>query len=385
MDPGTAAIKIAPGSPDDRTVISPSPGGGQRAVMSAALAAGGLAQPPDHVCLAVPDSWLDGSADGVRAQEALRQVCQDELGIERIAWVGQLAAAAALAATQRGPGRYLACDVGASGVRVAALEVTGPTVRTVAVHSTDGGGWRDFDAAIRSPGAERDPLPADWYLALADQDRRARPVLEQAVTSAAYRDARAYTVASPHGRDLVAGELIDCFAPARQRLGAGISKVLAAGSADFAMLVGGLSWLPLASIAIAEFAQVSPFVAGLDTAVRGALRFARDEVRTAPTPTPLPVTFSLHQVKDGLLEEVNLVLPWTEPFARLVDGPLLLDSQDLVLQIDGRPTAAHLPGLVPGPYQIGVRTGWSGSSALIARPTDGGEPVIVPLATKAVR
>jgi hypothetical protein len=57
----------------------------------------------------------------------------------------------------------------------------------------------------------------------------------------------------------------------------------------------------------------------------------------------------------------------------------------LVLQVNGRSTTARLPELIPGPYQIGVRTGWSGSSALIARPVGGGEPVVVPLATEAAR
>ncbi len=388
VDPGTAVIKITADDPADPAAISTGSAGTPRDVMSAALAAARLPGPPGRVCLAVPEAWLDGSAGGVRAQEAMRHACQDELGIAHVTWVGQLTAAAALAARQRGPGRYLVCDIGARGVRAAAFDVTGPVIRITATDTADGGGWHDFDTAVRSwPPAAGEPLPADWYLAAAGQDRRARAVLEQAAIAAGYEAARVYTLTGPHGRrDLVAGQLIDSFAATRHRLSAGISKVLRGGPADVAVLIGGLSWFPLAASVVSELARVRPLVLGPDAAVRGALLFARDEARAAPPPDPGPVTLSLHQIKGGLLEQVDLVLPWNEPFVSPPDGPLMLDNQDLVLGIGNRLATVKMPELAPGPYQIGVRLGWSGSAALVARPVGStGEPIVRSLDPMAAR
>jgi hypothetical protein len=279
--------------------------------------------------------------------------------------------------------------VGAAGVRVAALGVTSNAVRIIAVHSADGGGWRDFDAAVGSLPSLSAPLPADWYLSAIDQERRARRVFEQAVTAAAYREARAYTFDGQDGSwDLSAGQLIDCFAPTRQRLRAGIAEVLGATgtSADVAVLAGGLGWFPLVSVTVAEAARVTPFAAGLDAAARGALLFARDEMALAPPAALARVAVPSHRIRDGLLEEVSLVLPWTEPFAAMSEGPLMISGQDLLLEINGRQRTVALPWPVQGPCKIGVRSGWSGAFALVARPDDGvGKPVIVSVSAEAAK
>src|SRR6478609_2387933 len=129
LDAGTATAKVAVAGPDVTVVSSSAPSGDWQVRVSGALAAAGLSpSSADTICLAVPEAWLDASVTGTVALEALRQACAQGLGISRITWTGQLAAVAAQAAGQHGPGRYLVCDVGASGVRTAALDVTEGTV-----------------------------------------------------------------------------------------------------------------------------------------------------------------------------------------------------------------------------------------------------------------
>src|SRR5215468_8298263 len=146
LDAGTVTAKVAVAGPDVSVVSSPAPTGDWQVRVSGALAAAGLSpSSAGAICLAVPEAWLDASVAGTVALEALRQACAEGLGIGRVTWTGQLAAVAAQAAGQHGPGRYLICDIGASGVRTAALEVTEGTVRILAEHHASGGGWRDFD------------------------------------------------------------------------------------------------------------------------------------------------------------------------------------------------------------------------------------------------
>jgi hypothetical protein len=363
IDLGTATTKAARDGQD--SIVSPA-AGDRRDAVSGAIA--GLE--PGSVAMAVPEAWLDGSVAGTTAREALSEACAG-LGLARVTWTGQLSAIAALTARQRGDGRYLVADIGATGVRVAMLDVTGPTVRIVAVDAAAGAGWNDFDAALRAR-ATGGPLPADWYLSAREQDRAARAVLTRAMTSAGYRESAAYTFP---GASLLAGQVIDSFAPTARRLHDGAGRVRQDRPADVVVLAGGLSWFPLAGSALAGTAGQDPVIVEPDAAARGALLFARGAASLAPPPELPPVVLPVHRIRDGELEELGLPLPWTEPFATPPDGPVLLDEPILAVDVGGRRMTVELPGLRPGPCQVGVRAGWSGASALVVRPGEG--PAVV--------
>jgi len=379
LDAGTATAKIALAGPDVSVVPSSVPAGDWQVRVSGALAAAGLSSSSaDAICLAVPEAWLDASVAGTAALETLRQACAQGLGIGRVTWTGQLAAVAAQAAGRHGPGRYLVCDIGASGVRTAALDVTDGTVRILAADHASGGGWRDFDASVRAlcPGGE---LPADWYRLAMDQnqERRARALFSRVTSTPGLRESPVYTFGECR---LLTGQVADCFAPTGERVLAGAERVLGGAPADIAVLTGGLGWFPLASLVLAETAGITPVTEEPAAAARGALLFARGTMRLVPSADLAPVTLPAHRVRHGRLEEVTVPLPWAEPFARPADGPLVLDEPELTVDIDGQRMTVPLPGLAPGPCVVGVRSGWSGSGALVVRPAGGpGDAVVAAL------
>jgi len=296
-----------------------------------------------------------------------------------VTWTGQLAAVAALTAKERG--RYLVCDVGGSGVRAGLFEVADGTVSIEATHAEDGGGWRDFEAAIRSglPAG----LPDAWYGQAVAQEGRASMVLADAAAAPEeFGDTRVYRISGPAGDvDLAARRVIDSFAPTRQRLQTAIQAVTGAGRPDDVVLTGALSWLPLAAQAIAVAVGTAPKVAGCDAAARGALLFARGEVRLAPPADNQTVTLPAHRIRDGLLEEFSVTLPWTAPFAALPDGALTIDRDELELIVAGQSRTARLRGLVPGPHRVGVRPAWPGPGVLVVRPVAGDHAHVVTLAS----
>ena len=211
--------QAGPGSPSVSVVPSPVPAGDWRVRVSGALAAAGLSPSSvGAICLTVPEAWLDASVAGTTALEALRQACTQELGIEQVTCIGQLAAVAAQAAGRHGPGRYLVCDIGATGVRTAALDVTEGTVRILSAHHVSGGGWRDFDASVRSsfPGDQGALLPADWHELATDQDpdRGVRPARRLASTPG-LREGPIYTFGECR---LLTGQVVDSFAPTGERI-----------------------------------------------------------------------------------------------------------------------------------------------------------------------
>ena len=349
-----------------------------RAALTAALAAARQSRAAQadggcdiHVSLAVPDAWLDGSVEGARRQEALRYLAEDQFGLTRISWVGQLTSVAVLAASRRGfaePGRYLICDVGGHGVRVAACEVTRRTVRPLAVHDAPGGGWLDFDTAIRATlHAASDPGLATWHLSAIAQDRRARLVLDRARNAPEFRDARLYSLTGAQGSyELTAGQAADCFAPVADRIRTGLSAVVSTATPTVTVLTGGLAWFPLAHQAVAEAAAGPPTVLGPESAALGALLLADGQAHLAPHDLP-PVTLPTHQVRDGLLEETGLPLPWTDSFAWQDDEPLVLEDPELTLDIGDRRVTLQVPGLTSGPYRVGVRPSWSGTGVVVLR------------------
>jgi hypothetical protein len=378
LDAGTVTAKLAVDGAAEPVTVAPVVGGPWQTRVSAVLSAAGAASPVDGICLAVPEAWLDGGVEGTTAQEALRHACEDELGITRITWTGQLAAVAALAAQQYGPGRYHIADIGATGVRMALIEVAVPAVRIVAAAGVAGGGWRDFDAAVRTRVPDGGHLPADWYRLVTDQGRRSRTALIQAASYPRYREAPVTDEAAPH--ELLAGPLIDCFAATEQRIRTAAARVQQGGPAEVAVLTGGFGWFPLAGSVLADIAGTDPVVLAPDAAARGALLFARGTVRLARPDSLATVTMPMNRIAAGQLEEASLTLPWTEPFASLADEALLINERILTIDIAGRRVTASVPSLMPGPCRVGVRAGWTGRSALVVRPADGaGAPVVMSL------
>lgn len=346
-----------------------------RAALDAALDAAhenGTSRAAIQLSLVVPDSWLDGSAEGARRQEVLRYLAEDQMGLTLVSWAGQLAAVAAVAASRRGfadPGRYLVCDIGGHGVRVAACEVTGRTVRPLAVHDARGGGWLDFDAAIRTTlDSGSDPGLATWYQSAVEQDRRATLVFERARTAPEFLDARAYSLAGAVGSyELSAGQAVDCFAATADRIRTGSAAVMGGAAPAVVVLTGGLAWFPAARQAVAEETRRVPDVLGPEAAVLGALLLASGHAQLAPHGLP-PVTLPAHRIRDGLLEEIRVPLPWTDSFTQADGEPLLLEGPELTLDIGSRRVTLQAPDLTRDEYWIGVRPSWSGTGVVVLRP-----------------
>jgi hypothetical protein len=349
VDIGALTVKVAS---DQEVTTIPAPSGGPRRGIRAALAAqsqrGGF-------CVAVPDAWLAGDVAGAGRQEDVRYECEDVAGTGPVVWTGQLAAVAALTAGQHGRGRYLVCDLGGSGVRAGMFDVSDGTVQIVSTHTADGGGWADFDAAIRS-AVTGTGLPVTWYEQAAGQELRASMVLEDAAMSPGeFADTRVYRISGPGGNiDLTASQVTGCFAPTLQRLRAAIGAVTGAGLPESVVLTGGLSWLPLGVRVVADAVGITPQRSGPDAPARGALLFACGEFRLAPPVERQAVTLTAHRIHDGLLEEVSVILPWTAPFATVPGGALAIDRDELELTVDGRSHTVRLSGLGPGPHRIGV-------------------------------
>jgi hypothetical protein len=347
---------------------------GQRASLSRALIGSGLAGHARHACLAVPDSWLDGGVAGAHSLEALRQVVEVELGLADITWVGQLTAVTGLAASRKGPrrsGRYLACDIGANGLRVIACEVTERSVMPLAVADSAGDGWLDIgDAAMAMMPADAGITAEHWFQSMEGQRERAEAVFEAAAADTAFRDARAYRVTGASGTcDLSAGQVMESFAPTADRLRADATSVLAGASPIATVLTGGLTrWFPLAAQVLQAATAMAPTVLGPESAAHGALLIAQGAVQPPPVSMP-PVSLAMHQVIDGLLTDVTVPLPWTAPFAELDGGPLSLTGPELIIEVAGRRRMVPLTGVAPGLYRVGVRPTLRGSGLLILRST----------------
>jgi hypothetical protein len=385
VDIGTQFVKIVtvtgPGDAG-RVRVRPVGPGGSRAVLTELAATGA------EVCLAVPDAWLDGSAAGAREQEALRQLAEDELGLTGVRWAGQLAAVAALAASrgavaderaaasEQAGGRYLIGDIGAAGVRVALCEVSvtpgpGYAVRQVAVHAAQGGGWQDLNVAVRAAlGADADPGLGTWYEQAIAQGKRARLVFDRAKTAPDFRSARVYALAgSGDSYELTAGQAAECFASTADRIKAGVTEVLAGGGQGLTtVLTGGLAWFPLAAATLADLTGRAPLILRPEAAARGALLLADDQAALGECGLP-PVSVPMHEVRDGLLGEVSVPLPWTASFttAGETGEPLCIDNAKLTLDIGASRVTVPLPEVTDGPYRAAARPSWAGGGVLVLR------------------
>jgi hypothetical protein len=395
IDLGGLAVKIAT---DGGLDTIPAPDGGPVAAVRAALARVGARA---EICVAAPDAWLSGAVSGAARQEDVRHEFEDVAGTGVVGWAGQLAAVSAFAATSRGQGRYLVCDLGGTGVRAGVFSVSDGTVQIAATHAEDGGGWRDFDAAVRAalPPGQSSGLPATWYTQAMTREKEARAVLvfeEVRGGDEDSLDTRVYRIAGAAGDiALTARVVIDSFAPTQRRLRAAITAVRGDTRPDHIVLTGGLGWLPLAASSAASAAGLGsggtgaagakPEVLGPEAAARGALLFVRGDARLAPPAAREPVAVLMNRIRDGLLEEVSVTLPWTESFAAFPGGALTVDSEELQVSVAGQPRIARLPGVVPGPHLIGLRAAWPGPGVLVVRPATGdGAPHVIPLADLAV-
>lgn len=380
LDVGTAMTRIAADGTRTRVLTSRTPAGTMPDRVRAAL--GMVPRPVGRTCVIVPDAWFGGTVSGALAYEKVRHACEDEYGIERITWAGQMAAVAASCSGQRGQGNYLVCDIGYAGVRAGSFTVGDGTVRTTLVMHADGCGWSDFDRSVRGAVGD-DPLPHDWYTQAAQQADRAGEVFKNAAASPDHEDDRAYRLTGQREHRLTARQMMDCFAPVREALGACVTAAAGAGWSGTVVLTGGLGWFPLAGLTVSEAARTAAadiVVTRPDEAVRGALLFARREVSAEPPAGPGAVSLPMHRVSAGLLVQESLDLPWHEPFARPPEGTLSLDREELVLMIAGQYRTFRLPGLVPGRYRIGVRAGWSDPGVLIVRAETGDIAHIISLA-----
>jgi hypothetical protein len=394
VDIGEITVKTSAGA--ECTEI-PAPGGDPGEAIRAALASGAVAKA--QACVAVRDQWLSADpADAVRLEEMRHEGRTTTVRAGGLAWTGQLAASCAFAASlapEPAQRRYLVCDVGGTGVRAGLFTASAAVVRVEALHAERGGGWRDFDSAVRAalPSAEAARLPPDWYKqATATAERRARAdqVFRNAAAGAEDDlETSAYRITVADDRiPLTAGTLIGAFEATRQRLAAAVAAVLHGGAApDRVVLVGGLGWLPLAAHTAVQAGNPAgaPAVLGTEAAARGALLFALGAARLAPPEGLQPVAVPAHRFRNGLLEGISVDLLWTEPFAAVPDGPLQIDRGELQVLVDGQARTARLPGLARGRYLIGLRPTWPGPGLLVVRPADGGAAHLVPLTELAAQ
>jgi hypothetical protein len=77
----------------------------------------------------------------------------------------------------------------------------------------------------------------------------------------------------------------------------------------------------------------------------------------------------MHEVRDGLLAEVSVPLPWTASFgAEGEEGePLYIEDAELTLDIGARRVSVPLPELAAGPYRAAARPSWAGGGVLVLR------------------
>jgi len=217
IDIGELTVKVAT---DGGVETIPASAGGPVAAIRVALARAGTSA---GICIAVPDAWLSGEVSGAARQEELRHACEAGARTGPVGWAGQLAAVSAFAAMSHGQGRYLVCEIGGTGVRAGVFSVSGGTVRIGTTYAEAGGGWRDFDAAIRAslPPGSSSGWPAAWYEQAMTKEKRARAVLvlEEAATGLDDAlDTRLYRIAGADGDiPLTARAVIDSFAPTRRR------------------------------------------------------------------------------------------------------------------------------------------------------------------------
>jgi hypothetical protein len=317
------------------------------------------------IWVVVPEPWYDGTTAGAQAQEELRGIV-DGLGATQVRWVGQVPAATA--ALHPGPGSYLICDLGASGLTIGRCEVTNGAVHPCAavVCAPLGGRVLLHGIAARHGTA----VIADLLAMLGEEGGLAGRILERARTDPAYLE-------YPVFQAVTAGELLEYFGPVADRIRTGIAEVLDGRAVAGAVVTGGFGEFALITQLIRETTGLEPLTC---TAVSGALAIAAGDVALAD-PDGSEVCVAVHEVRNGLLE--SHWIPVGAPFAEFRGVPLVvrigLGDKPVHLEMDGRARAVGLPPLIPGAYQIGLRPARSGPGVLVFRPEAGGDCAYLPL------
>ncbi|WP_067460666.1 hypothetical protein [Actinomadura macra] len=385
LDVGSAATRLALSGPGGAPVVAsrPTPGADLAVFLSKLLVEGREKAPGaiSGMTVTVPESWLDGTAEGARAYERLRRTVLEELGWPRVTWLSQAACVAA-EALHRAPDRpeagpVLVCDLGARMVSSALCTADGRTLRVTSVAVAEGGGHA-FDSAVAA--TYTGPPPAVGFPALFDgartrHGRRAAVVLPRAWTHPRYRDAPVYRIGDT---DLTAGTLITAFSSTATALKDVVTRALSGSTAPATIAVAGrFGVFPLVSRVLLDELSPSapPLVLGPAAAVRGALRIASGGLSVAEPARPT-VSLPLHRIRHGLLEVREVPLDPSVDFAVQDGYPVLVEVSGpptpFGVRVDGREVTVHLPELPPGPYRVGLRPSHACPGVLVLAPAAGG-------------
>ncbi|QXJ22429.1 hypothetical protein AGRA3207_003425 [Actinomadura graeca] len=393
LDVGSAMTRLALSGPGGAPVVAsrPTPGTGLAVFLSKLLEAGRAKAPGaiSGMTVTVPEAWLDGTAEGVRAYERLRRTVLEELGWPRVTWLGQAACVAA-EALHRGPARrpdagpVLVCDLGARTVGAALCDTGGRTLRVTSVAVAEGGGTA-FDTAVAA--SYTGPPPAAGFSALFDgartrHGRRAAVVLPRAWTHPRYREAPVYRIGDT---DITAGTLITAFSSTAATLKDVVARALSGAAPPATIAVAGrFGVFPLVSrVLLDELSPPEPpLVLGPAAAVRGALRIASGGLSVAEPARPA-VTLPLYRIKHGLMEVREVPLDPSADFAVQDGYPMLVEvtgtTAPFDVRVDGRDVTVRPPDLPPGPYRVGLRPSHARPGVLVLAPAAGGEPCHCPI------
>lgn len=391
LDVGSATTRLALAGRGAAPVVEsrPTPDGDLAVFLSKLLEAGRARAPGaiSGLTVTVPGSWLDGTAEGVRAYERLRGTILDELGWPRVGWLDQAGcvAAEAVARRARPDGPVLVCDLGARTVGAALCAVDGASLRvtSVAVAGRDRGAGLAFDAAVAGAASPVEGFADLFAGARTRHGRRAAVVLPRAWTHPRYREAPIYQVGD---EQISAGTLIGAFAGTAETLTDVVRRALAGAEPPATVAVAGrFGVFPLVSRVLADELEPAepPMVLGPAAAVRGALRIASGERALAPADRPA-VTLPLHRIRHGLLEVRQVPLDPSADFAFQDGYPVLVEvpaegPAPFGVQVGERDVPVRLPDLPPGPYRVGLRPSHTRPGVLVLAPAAGGEPRFYPI------
>jgi hypothetical protein len=351
---------------------------------------------PDRasVVMAVPDEWtrgagptwtsaVDTTPNGVEA----RRVLGDVLGFASVRLVPatQCAASDYLDRKPGVRGCLLVCDVGAGTVDAAVFACGAGTTRLLDAEHGEVADTGLADRLLRAsaPGSGDDPV---WRLMALEHARcrgarRARVVLDRAVTHERYLETPAY-LAGPHGGALTARVVLDALRPLADL----VARVVAAVSARVAepllpeVVATGGNVLGPVEAALGERVHL------LDpgAAARGARSIAAGRT-TALDGYPHELGVAVRRVERGLLRAETVPIS--------ADTPVTVDVREdhrgplpVLVRLDRtgpwRETTAAVD--VPaGTYLVTALGNRAGLGAVLLRPVDGGPDVVCRLGAEA--
>ncbi|MEU4156481.1 hypothetical protein [Actinoplanes sp. NPDC026670] len=305
--------------------------------------------PATRCVVAVPDRWLDGSADGVRQADHWRRI---------------------LLEAGAGDPRFVARSVACAGERDAVVhDLSGHSV-TVSVLR---------DGVLTDSVTEIPPGDGDVLTRLAATvpgpagARRAELVLARAATTARYRQTPLY-----HG--LTAGEILDAWAPVDAAIRR-CQKALTGTDRLPVVRIGALAHIPAGPSPATGTSPVA--------ATEGALRLAETDGSTR-SGYPYLLTLPVHRVHRGELCSQRLTIAepgdpapsWTRRATPPIEVPPGAPGRFTVEHSAGaEPTVLTLPDVPPGTYRVRVWPAFRGPGVLGWFPADGGAPHLTELPT----